>query len=374
MTPARYDVAVAGGGPAGAAAALTLRRAGLRVLLANAAEDGEFRVGEGLPPTGRVLLRELGVLDEVIAAGHLPSYGTQALWGAEDLRYDDFIFQVQGAGLQLDRRKFDAGLRQAARAAGVEVAEGCLRLEPPPAPRAEAAHLLWLRSRERRWIECDWLIDASGRSSVLARCLGAKRRRHDALVAFTLRLHSAAATDAQTSTLVEAVSDGWWYSVLLPSRERLVAFLCDPDPESSRKLRRTEALWDKLRDTRHLAGLCRAHGYAPLGRPRGSDASSGGLDRACGERWLAVGDAAIAFDPLSSKGIANALYTGLRGARAVIDALGGDRAAPARYAAHVQQIFRVYREQLASFYALERRWPHATFWRRRHVAGDESTS
>ncbi len=368
MIAARYDVAVAGGGPAGAAAALTLGRAGLRVLLADAGDDGGFRVGESLPPSGRALLSELGVLDGVLAAGHVPSYGTQSIWGGAGPVYDDFIFQRPGTGLQLDRQKFDAMLREAARSAGVVVVDGRLRVEP----RGGLPHRLYFRSREDRGIESQWLIDASGRSARVARSLGAKRLRRDLLMASYLRLGSARGNDRQSSTLVEAVSDGWWYSVLLPCGERLVAFLCDADATSRRGLTETGALWNKLQRTQSLAALCRDHAYAPLGRPRGCDASSGGLDRICGERWLAVGDAAVAFDPLSSKGIANALYTGIRGAGAVIRALAGEPTAPARYAAHVAEIFRVYGAQLAQVYALERRWPNAPFWRRRHAPATTS--
>lgn len=40
-------------------------------------------------------------------------------------------------------------------------------------------------------------------------------------------------------------------------------------------------------------------------------AESSRLDRAAGEDWLAVGDAASAWDPLSSQGVYRALVTGL---------------------------------------------------------------
>ena len=77
-TPATStDVAVIGAGPAGAAAALTLCRLCLDVVLLDPAAPTERRIGESVPPTVRLLLTELGVSTE----GHLDSLGTASAWG-----------------------------------------------------------------------------------------------------------------------------------------------------------------------------------------------------------------------------------------------------------------------------------------------------
>ena len=78
---------------------------------------------------------------------------------------------------------------------------------------------------------CTWLIDATGRGSLLARRLGAVRRRDDRLVAFIANFHPAAGAnpDVDARTWIEAVTDGWWYTVRVPSGERVVAFLTDVD-------------------------------------------------------------------------------------------------------------------------------------------------
>ena len=75
------EVVIVGGGPAGAAAAIELARLGRRVLLANRDEGSDFRIGEAAPPAVRPLLRDLGVLDRVLADGHLPCYGNVSVRG-----------------------------------------------------------------------------------------------------------------------------------------------------------------------------------------------------------------------------------------------------------------------------------------------------
>ncbi len=377
MRDGAYDVAIAGGGPAGAAAAIILARAGMRVLLADAGSThgsgaASFKIGEGLPPSARHLLRELGALDRVLADGHRISHGTLAFWGGDAPHANDFIFQLHGEGLQLDRRRFDASLLELAQAAGADIVRDAkLSL----AAQAEGAdvHRLTLRNNdasafvESRIIESRWLIDASGRPATLARALGATRIQHDALLAFHMRLAADDDSDRDGRTWVEAVDNGWWYSVLLPSQERLVAFLCDADLIDRRPLLTRVGLWAALAQAPRLFAYCHAHGHVPSSQPRGADACSSHLDRAASDdgRWLAVGDAALAFDPLSSKGISNALYTGLRGAQAIIECGNGDTGALSHYADHLLDIHRVYREQLIAFYGMEQRWPASDFWKRR---------
>ncbi|HYY46357.1 MAG TPA: FAD-dependent monooxygenase [Candidatus Angelobacter sp.] len=72
------DLAVVGAGPAGAATALFAARTGRRVLLIDRAEFPRDKpCGEGLLPSGRPPLRELGLEDAVIEQGAPPLNGVQ---------------------------------------------------------------------------------------------------------------------------------------------------------------------------------------------------------------------------------------------------------------------------------------------------------
>jgi flavin-dependent dehydrogenase len=378
VTSATWDAVVVGGGPAGAIAALVLARAGRRVLLADRSGRGP-RIGEALPPAARPLLRDLGLLPRVMADRHLTCSANASAWGSGDLRVHDFIFDLHGAGLHLDRARFDASLREAATAAGAEVMAGARVLVKRGSPAASRIHggsdpevRLRIDARDET-IGCRWIVDASGRAATVAIARGGTRHIADRLVAVYARL-APARPDSDSRTLIEACADGWWYSALLPSRERIVAFFSDSDLVERRALLSPDGrgLMDAIARTTHLRDVLGASGYVMTGPPHGADASSSRLDQVVGRDWIAAGDAALTFDPLSSQGLFNALYTGMQAGRTLNAALAGDDRAHAAYAARIDEIDRHYRHNVAAAYALETRWSDHPFWRRR--SGDESSA
>lgn len=364
MMDDRLCAVVAGGGPAGAAAALVLARGGRRVLLVDEASAGDFRVGEALPPSGRPLLRDLGVLERFVADGHLACHGNLSAWGSPQLGVTDFIRDLNGHGWHLDRARFDALLRASAADAGVEVRSG-VRLASAVREGEGWRVALGAEGGAEEEVRCGWLVDATGRRCAIARRHGAERLHDDALVAFYARFRPGDAGDRDARTMIEAVPDGWWYTALVPSRERVVAFLTDADLADRAALLSAEGFVARLVETEHVAGQLAAHGYALASRVRGTDAGSARLDRFVGEGWMAAGDAAISYDPLSSQGILTALYTGMVAGRSLAAHLDGDADALDGYAARLEEIHRAYQQNRTTFYRYETRWPDRPFWRRR---------
>ena len=89
------------------------------------------------------------------------------------------------------------------------------------------------------------------------------------------------------------------------------------------------------------------------------------LDKAVGEAWLAVGDAAMSFDPLSSEGISKGLQMGRAAADAAAAFCQGKSSPLADYARDADAAFAEYLDARCNFYAAERRWPDSPFWKRR---------
>ena len=216
-------------------------------------------------------------------------------------------------------------------------------------------------------MRCRWLIDATGRRGALARRQGVRHHRDDQLVAFfALFRQPCGPADEDSRTVIEAAPDGWWYTALLPSGRRVVVYLTDADLVRPRALCEKESYLSLLDRTEHIRARLAAHGYVMEGVPRGAPAHSARLARPGGEGWLAVGDAALAFDPLSSQGLLTALFTGMEAANALDAHLSGDAEAVGRYGLRLATIYEAYLRNLATFYSFEARWPGRVFWQRRH--------
>ncbi|MFG3509986.1 NAD(P)/FAD-dependent oxidoreductase [Streptomyces sp. NPDC047821] len=377
--PEPCDVVVAGGGPAGCAAALTLARAGRTVLLVDAG-TGPPKVGETLVAAGRVLLGDLDVAGHVLTSGHLPCYGTLSAWGSPDLHAVDSITDPHGHGWHLDRRLFDQRLRDAARAAGTEVVESTavrgaarqpdggwtltLRAVAPDGPRS--AGPAGTKAAGVRTVRCRWVIDATGRAAAIAVRCGARRQVLDRLT--TLRAPMEADPgDTDRCSLVESDEDGWWYTAPQPSGGRTVAYFTDTDLPAA--LDTARHFGRRMSGTAHVSRRVRPHGSGPPAAPRRAAAHTAHLDRVYGDGWTAAGDAAVALDPLSSQGVLTALYTGMSAARAVDAHLSrphrGDDSALAAYARAVAATWTAYLRGHRLIHAQEARWTRRPFWARR---------
>ena len=167
----------------------------------------------------------------------------------------------------------------------------------------------------------------------------------------------------QRFTFIEATEDGWWYSAPLPGGRLVAAFMTDGDLEVCSSLRDREGWLAAAR--RAPATSERIAAYEPGGEPPAiASANTSRLSSVAGPDWLAVGDAAVSFDPLSSQGIVTALESALEAAGAIAD---GGEAALARYASAAAQRYRDYLVERARYYGAEHRWPDAPFWRRRQI-------
>jgi flavin-dependent dehydrogenase len=359
---ASYQVAVIGGGPAGSAAARTLAAGGRRVLLVEGSAAAGFKIGEALAPGARLLLDELGMGGRLGEGGHLPCHGNLSAWGSPELRHHGFISNPYGHGWHLDRARFDAALRAGAVAAGATLAPAARLLAV--ARRGGGWRLGLGGGGGRRQVGCDWLIDASGRAAAVARRLGVARRHDDRLLAVYARFDAApgAPPDRDSLSFVEAAAEGWWYTARLPGVRRVAALFTDAGLPWVRRARSPIGFLDLLGRAPRLAERLGRHRYRLAEPPRATDARSGRLERFGGEGWLAAGDAAAGFDPLSSQGILTALYAGIKAGRAADAALDGDAGPLAAYDAALAGVYDHFLAQRRRHYAAEHRWPRSPFW------------
>ena len=360
------NVAIIGGGVAGAVTALELAKAGVSVALAEKEVSNDWKIGEGLPPAAKPILQQLGIWERFIADDHLASYGNCSAWGSRELIDQSFVFNPHGNGWHLDRSRFDRTLMNVAVEAGAKLFSGAVVQD---CWRSDPGWQLQLSNAEV--ISANFVVDASGRRSWFSRKQGAQRTSFDNLVAVAAVMETKSEPiDHDSLTMIEAVVEGWWYAARLPGMKLAAVYLSDADLEATRLARTSDGWLSLLNQTVHLRKRIERHGYRIALEPRIVSANSSRLDFAVGDSWLAVGDAAAAFDPLSSQGIVTAMESGRLAAEII---LAGQPRALKSYSDRLEQIFDVYLSNRNFYYSQERRWPDSTFWQRRHGAKNDST-
>jgi flavin-dependent dehydrogenase len=85
-----------------------------------------------------------------------------------------------------------------------------------------------------------------------------------------------------------------------------------------------------------------------------------------GDAKLAVGDAALALDPLAGQGSLAAIDGAIRAARAISEYFRAGTQALQRYADQEQLRSERFLADRTAYYRMEQRWPHSPFWNRRY--------
>jgi len=356
------DVLVVGAGPAGATCALNLAPL-WRVLMVDRRRAPDMRIGESLAPAARRLLADMGLWDAFLAQGHRPNFGGRSVWGGPDPVERDNLRDLDGPGWHLDRTRFDDWLRSVAVGRGAAV---LIPARPGAIVRDGATWRLDLDMDGRPVpVTARVMVDAGGRGSTVAHGLGGQRIVGDRLVCGWLHGQDKPGRQAGM-THIEAEPEGWWYTAPLPGNRRVVAFHTDSDlPAAEVAANGPASLLRRASERGFLSAILACSGFAPDGAGGFCAAHSAERTPAAGDGWLAVGDSALSFDPLSAQGLFNALYTGLAGAEAADRALSGHADALRAYAASLSPIRDAYRTHLEAWYGLERRWAERPFWERR---------
>jgi flavin-dependent dehydrogenase len=357
---------VAGAGPAGCATAIALARLGVDdvcLLDAPPVPKGP-RLGETIPPAARPVLNELGIWDRFSEQRHEPCLGSCSAWGGEELGYNDFLFNPNGEGWHLDRKRFETLLLNEAVCWGTaRISVGSLQTIEADA-NGDFALAVTRSDGTACPIVARHIVDATGNRSALARRVGARHLMHDRLTFIYGFFDALAAAPDFRLTLVEPEELGWWYAASLPDRTLAVAFASDPDIVREHGFARRPKWMFRLLQQRHLA--TRVDGFSlRRGDLTVRVAPSLRLDRFAGAGWLTVGDAAATCDPISSQGIMNALQDGLSAAETIAGSLATGQDETGAYVNYLTARFSEYLVNRNYFYALEKRWPRSPFWRRR---------
>ena len=328
-----YDVVIIGGAFSGAATGLMIKRkypaARVLVIEKNAAFDR--KVGESTTEVSSCYMTRILGLTNYLGHEQLAKQGLR-MWfcNSTEQRFDDCVeigprYNARVQTFQVDRAKLDSHLLKCA------VEAGCELLRPAKVGKIE------LNGSNGQTVDVDpgqrslrarWLVDASGRTTLLARKLGHYRPNLEHPInavwaRFTgvkdwdsydwrekFRDYMDACRTARSWATNHLMGHGWWCWII-PLRGGDVSAGIVYDSRIF-----------QLPEGANIAERLHAHILAnPVGREvfRDARAIEGDLhafsalpyygEKVCGDGWACVGDAAGFIDPLYSPGLDFCSYT-----------------------------------------------------------------
>jgi flavin-dependent dehydrogenase len=318
------DVAVVGGGPAGAAAAIACAMRGLTVVLFERAPRGQQRPGETLHPGIEPLLGQLGLAQDLAGVTGARHPGVWIEWGGPR-RFEAFGADGGGQwhGFQVNRAAFDALLLARAVALGVTVRQ-------PVAvhgPLLQDGVVCGVDTSDGP-VAAHMVIDASGRSRWLARALAIDCPAYSPPLVARYGYVTGQCPARDAAPLLTGAAAGWtWTANVGPDLYQWTHVALDNS--------KLAADWLPPE----------FHGMTPDGGARGADVTWRLAAQAAGPGWFMVGDAAALLDPSASHGVLKALMSGLTAAHLAAAVLAGH--APQAEAA------QAYQDWLGEWFALD---------------------
>lgn len=366
------DIFIIGGGISGCTSAMFLCSQ-YSVLVLNKPERSSQFWAESLISPSRRIFRELGISDQINNLEKeccIPSIGIKSYWGNETPAYSDAFRNPDGEGWIINKPTFVNKLQQITQMFPIWFQEGTLNTI-----KNESSH--WKinfsdQNGNEQQVAAKFIIDASGRANILRKKLHLHRIRKDELICI-----SASVERFKEEGLSTIISDenGWWYSCPLPGKKhaRLVSYYTDADLIDKRAVQDPGFIKQLLLSkeaTLNELEIKEFNEYQYLGIKA---ANTSKLDNIGERNWIAIGDAAMSFDPLSSQGIYKAMVTAAQASKLIITTdfinIPDIERINTFYNAFykdMNNIWQHYKEHYQYFYRMEQRWKGSAFWNRRY--------
>ncbi len=329
----RYDVAILGGGLAGLTLALQLKlvRPTSKILVierqTHPVAEATHKVGESTVEIAAHYLRDILGLQEHLREQQLNKFGLRLFFSAADNRditrrveLGHAILPPQGVGTyQLDRGRLENALGSEVRARGIVFMDDCKVQQITLQPQKDEHCLQALYGGIEHQFQARWIVDASGRSSLLKRQLGlAKKMGHHAnAVWFRVGQpidintwsddpvwHARIREGDRSLSTNHLMGAGYWvWLIRLASGSTSVGIVTDPAMHPFEEMNRFERALTWLHQHEPQCAQTIEQYQDDVQDFRIMKDYSYSCEQVySGERWCLTGEAGVSLDPLYSPG------------------------------------------------------------------------
>ena len=315
------DVLVVGGGPGGSAVATLLVEAGLKVVVVEKDRHPRFHIGESLLPHSLPILDRIGVLDQVKAIGTFKP-GAEFI-SEKGLRNQVFNFDRALMGgpshaYQVPRDLFDQLLFERAKEVGATTLEETTAtiISCDANNAVVATHG---PNDEQRLFHANFLVDASGRSTVTAnRNAEKKPDPRNTSAAIFGHFRNVPRLDGQRGGNIRIFLNdpGWMWQIPLPNGITSLGLVAPGDEMAVRGNTVEEFFRERTGRNPEFAKLL--ENAEAVGKIRATGNFSYRSEKAYGPGHIKVGDAYGFIDPVFSTGVHLALQSASEAAEVIV--------------------------------------------------------
>jgi flavin-dependent dehydrogenase len=353
LTKPDFDVAIIGGGPAGASMGAYLSKAGASCVVLERELFPRHHVGESLVPSAMRVFRDLDFLDQMEEAKFPHKFG--AAWTAEDRGAYDMDFkggfkdrdeiapqshvdirfnerQQDGVDREytyhVDRSKFDLMLLQQANKFGASVYEGVKVSAVDFTQEHPLVNFKMGRNGREMGVSAKIVIDASGRNTFLGNQLKLKLKDP---VFDQYAIHTwfdnydrkvFAKKDEQREFIFIhflPISNTWIWQIPISDTVTSIGVVTQKKNFAKSRQDREAFFWDAVGTRPALRdALKKADQLHPF---RDEGDYSYAMKQVTGDNWLMIGDAGRFVDPIFSTGVSIALNSSRFAHKSVLAAL-----------------------------------------------------